>query len=131
MKLRFFSTLRFRLVLLVLFAVVPAMAVISYMAREQRRANAIDAQQHALQVARLIAANQHDLIEAARQLLIALAQVPLIKEYRSSSCSEFMKNLLKEYSVYTNFGVVDRSGDVSCSALPVKSRVNAADRSWF
>ena len=33
--------------------------------------------------------------------------------------------------IYTMMGVLERNGDMSCSALPLATPVNAADRAWF
>src|SRR5689334_22736843 len=73
-----FSDLRLRLALLVLFAVVPALALIFYAAEEQRRSSSLEAQQSAQRLARLVSANQEVLIAGTRQLLTAVAEVPVV-----------------------------------------------------
>lgn len=127
----FFSSLRARLILLVLLAVVPALGVICYTAQEQRRVASVEAQQNALRLARLVSANQDGLIEGARQLLTALAQVPVVRASHPVPCSAFLGDLLKAYPLYANFGVADPKGEIFCSGLPLKAPVNAADRAWF
>ena len=74
-----FSSLRFRLILLVLLAVLPALGLILYTAVEQRRLATTEVQENALRLARFAAADQDNLIEGARQLLIALARLPEIR----------------------------------------------------
>jgi signal transduction histidine kinase len=131
MKGTFFSSLRARLILLVLLAVIPALGVICYVAQEQRRVVSVEAQQNALRLARLVSANQDGLIEGARQLLTALAQVPVVRASHPVPCSAFLGDLLKAYPLYANFGVADPKGEIFCSGLPLKAPVNAADRAWF
>jgi Na+-transporting NADH:ubiquinone oxidoreductase subunit NqrB len=59
--IRFLSSLRFRLILLVLLALVPALGLVIYNAAEQRRLVATQAQENALRLARVAASNQEQL----------------------------------------------------------------------
>src|SRR5713226_3306862 len=131
MKGVFFSSLRVRLILLVLLALVPALGLIFYAAEDQRRSTAIEAQQNALRLARLVSANQDALIEGARQLLTALAQVPVVRSGNPAACSAFLKDLLGQYPHYAILAVTDPEGEQLCSGVPVKGRVNNADRAYF
>ncbi|MBI2363565.1 MAG: hypothetical protein HYV01_00955, partial [Deltaproteobacteria bacterium] len=131
MKSISFSSLRVRMILLVLLAVIPALGLIFYTAQEQRRSASIEAQQNALRLARLVSANQQGLIEGGRQLLTALAQVPVIQDGQPAACGAFLENLLRAYPLYANFGVTGPDGEIFCSGLPLKGRVNAADRAWL
>ena len=126
-----FSSLRVRLLLLVLLAVVPALGLIIYTAAEMRRSASVEAQTNALRLAQSVASSQDDLIEGARQLLTALAQVPVVRGGQPAQCSAFLADLLAAYPLYANFGVVDSDGEIFCSGVPQKGRVNAADRGWF
>jgi signal transduction histidine kinase len=128
---RFFFSLRFRLLLLVLLAVIPALGLILYTAAEQRRVAVVDAQQNALRLARLAASDQERLVEGARQLLIALAQLPSVRNRDEAECTLFLTDLLKQYPLYANLGVVEPDGDVSCSAVPLAEPVSTANRTWF
>jgi hypothetical protein len=67
-------------VLLVLLAVIPALGLMLYTAAAQRRSAAIDAQENLLRLVKVAVANQRQASEGARQLLIALAQIPEIRE---------------------------------------------------
>src|SRR5215467_46783 len=109
MKKLSFSDLRVRLILLVLLAVIPALGVVFYAAQEQRRATALEAQQNALRLARLVSANQEVLIAGTRQLLTALADAPAVRA-GDPSCSAFLKSLLEKYPYYSNLGVADIQG---------------------
>jgi signal transduction histidine kinase len=126
-----FSDLRIRLVLLVLLAVIPALGVIFYAADEQRRATAVEAQQGALRLARLVSANQEVLIAGARQLLTALADAPALRP-GSPSCNTFLKTLLEKYPYYANLAIADAKGWQTCSAMPLPGpAVNIGDRPYF
>src|SRR5262249_50173255 len=131
MKKLVLSDLRLRLALLVLLAVTPALALIFYAAEEQRRSSSLEAQQSAQRLARLVSANQEVLIAGTRQLLTAVAEVPVVRAGDAAACSAFLQQVYGKYPYYTNLAVADIHGWVICSAVPLKDRVNIADRSYF
>jgi signal transduction histidine kinase len=127
-----FSSLRLRLVLLVLLAVIPALGLMLYTNLEQRRLANVQAQEDAQRLARLAATQQQQLIEGARQLLIALAQLREVRGSDAAACNTLMTSLLKQYPLYANLGVIELDGDVLCSAVPVTNPpINVADRVYF
>jgi PAS domain S-box-containing protein len=126
-----FSSLRVRLLLLVLLAVVPALGLILYTASEQRRLAARAVQEQALRLAWTAATDQGQLTEGARQLLIALAQLPAVRGRDPAACSALFADLLKQYPRYANLAAVKPDGDTFCSALPLSGPVSAADRLYF
>src|SRR5688572_27627733 len=100
------SSLRVRLVLLVLLAVLPSLILILHRASEQRRAAITQVKQDALRVARLASANHEQFAEGARQLLIAIAHLPAIQGSEPDAANETLRSLLPKYSLYSNFGVI-------------------------
>ena len=69
------SQLRYRLLALVMMAIVPAVLLVLYLAFQQRQAAFTESQTENLRVARVAANIQKEHIEAARQLLLTLAQL--------------------------------------------------------
>ncbi len=126
-----FSSLRARLLLLVLLSIIPALGLILYTASEQRRSAAAEAKDYALQLARSFSSSQNELIESARQLLIALARMPVVRDGNTAECSALFADLLKQYPRYNNFVATKPNGDVFCSAVPLSRQVNLADRPHF
>ncbi len=126
-----FSSLRVRLLLLVLLAVVPALGLIIYTGAETRRTASMEAQANALRLAQSVSSTQDDLFEGARQLLIALAQLPEVRKRDSKACNTLFANLLKQYPLYSTLGAADAKGDPFCSAIPIRKPFNVADRAWF
>ena len=125
------SSLRARLVLLVLLAVIPALGLILYTAASQRRSAAIEVQQNMLRLVKFAAANQQQTSEGARQLLIALSQLPEIRQGNPEKCNRLLANLLKQYRSYAGFGVLDTKGNSTCTAPELNEAINAADRAYF
>src|SRR5574341_1457801 len=125
------SSLRVRLVLIVLLATIPALGVMLWNAGEQRRAAALEAEASALRLAQIASSNQERVIEVARELLSAVAQLPQVRKRDSQGCSALFANLLKQYRGYANLVAVEPSGNVFCSGQPMTGTINFADRNWF
>lgn len=124
-----FSSLRVRLLLLVILASVPGLILTVYSAAEQRQNAEQEVMQTALRLVRLATANQDQLVEGARQLLVALAALPAVRNRDSQICNSFLETLLEQYPLYANIWVVDTTeelGDVFCSGLPFSGKVNVA-----
>ena len=124
--------LRARLMLLVLLAVIPAFGLMGYTAISQRQQAAVNAGRDAMNLARLAAQEQSQLIAATHQLLFMLSQLPAVKQpSNGAACGRILAELRKPYPYYTNFGVSTPDGRIFCSALPMARPVNNADRSYF
>ncbi|HSS63951.1 MAG TPA: EAL domain-containing protein [Gammaproteobacteria bacterium] len=125
-------SLRTRLLLLVLLAVLPAFAVIVYTAVSQRQDAAFAAQRDALSLVRTAGLKQSQLIGSTKQLLLSLARLPAVRQSGTgSSCNHLLGEVLRAHPYYTNFGVATVDGQIFCSALPMEQPVNIADRSYF
>src|ERR1700693_4762243 len=105
MKRPFAGSLRARLALVLVLAVIPSLGLIYYNAREQRRAAVTRAQEDVERIARLTAAQNTRVIEGARQLLITLSQFPDVQGGDPTRCGAALQKLLGEYSLYSNIGV--------------------------
>lgn len=124
--------LRMQLMLLVLLAVIPAFGLMGYTAISQRQQAAVNAERDAMNLARLAAQEQNQLIAATHQLLFMLSQLPAVKQPNNgAACSRILAGLHKPYPYYTNFGVATPDGRIFCSALPMTRLVNITDRSYF
>jgi signal transduction histidine kinase len=124
-------SLRTRLLLLILLAVAPLLAVMLFNAAEQRAVGAAQAQADALRLARVSAKRHEQLIEGARQTLIVLSQLPAVRNHDMPACNVLFGDLLRQYPSYANLAALDLDGDVFCSAVSLTESVNAADRPWF
>ncbi len=125
------SSLRVRLVLIVLLATIPTLGLMLWNAREQRKAAAAEAEANALRLAQLASNNQERVIDVARELLSAVAQIPQVRQRDSEECTKLFANLLKQHRGYANLVAVEPNGKVFCSGQPIAGTVNFADRNWF
>ena len=126
-----FSSLRVRLLLLVLLAVIPALGLTLYTNLEERELSKADVQEHALRLSRVVSADHERLIEEARQLLVTLARLPAVRDRNGAACSALFADLLTQHLSYANLGATDVDGNIFCSALLMARPVNTADRAWF
>ncbi len=125
------SGLRARLFQLVIVALLPALGLIIYHAGEQRRIAVRDAENQALRAARLVAANQRRLIDSSGHLLVALSELPEVRNGDRQACDALFARLLEKYPPYANLGVANLDGDVICSARLTPTAVNIADQWYF
>ena len=131
MKAIFLGSLRVRLVLLVLLAVIPSLGLILYTARVQRLVATEAAYENLSRIAALTASDVSGVIEGAQQLLGGLAQFHEIRGNDPTICSTVMAKLLATYSFYSTLGVASPEGNVICSAVPLTNSVTVTDQSWF
>jgi PAS domain S-box-containing protein len=123
-----FSSLRVRLLALVLVAILPAAGILVWADRNQRALlhEAVRGQAHEL--ARLVAERHERAIMRARGLLVGLSRQPSLLAHDGAACAAELAPILRDDPVYSNVGGVDLDGDLFCSAVPLAERVNLADR---
>jgi len=125
------SSLRVRLVLLVLLAVVPASGLILWTAIEHRQADAELVQQNMLRLADGVALNARQFINQAYRLLAILEEDPEVQKHDVAQLGPFFSDLLQRWPSYANLGLVGLNGEVLASALPSSTTVDVSDRSYF
>jgi signal transduction histidine kinase len=125
------ASLRTRLLLLVLLAVIPVLGLTVYTNLEERQLTKANVLENAMRLSRLISADHERLIEGARQLLVTLVRLPAVRDRNLAACNALLADLLTRHSSYANLGVIDADGNVFCSALPMTGPVYAGDRVYF
>jgi signal transduction histidine kinase len=125
-------SLRARLLLLVLLAAAPAIALIAFSAWESRAAAAVDAQRRTRQLALVIAEEQNRIVHKARDLLLALSNAPFLRDPALlPRCSGTLAKIRQQNPTYQNLGVADAAGTVLCSVLPFQPGEDGVDRLGF
>jgi signal transduction histidine kinase len=125
------ASLRTRLLLLVLLAVIPALGLALYTNLEERQLRKAQVQEQAMRLARLVSADHERLIGDARRLLVNLARLPAVRDRNPAACNALFADLLTQHSSYVNLGVADADGNVFCSALPMTGQIYVGDRIYF
>src|SRR5881296_2805133 len=99
------ASLRSRLLVLVLVAVLPAFALTLYTHLEHRRAAVAVAQEEALRIARIAASEQNDVFQDARRVAFTLAHLPEIRTLKAEACRPLLAELLSRSPEYVNISV--------------------------
>lgn len=123
--------LRAALILLVLIAVIPVFVVViqSSVSEQKNRIERASANMQAL--ANLGAAHQEQLIEGARQMLVAISRSPAVYGDNPAECSAYFSGLQQFYPAYTSFGLLDAQGNRLCEQASGRPVVNSGDRYFF
>ncbi|MHB8764440.1 MAG: PAS domain S-box protein [Deferrisomatales bacterium] len=123
--------LRARLVWLVGLAVLPALAAVVFAGAEHRQMGAANAQREALLLARLVRDEQAGLAASARQLLLALGQVPAVDEARPEACQTLFADLLAHFPLHDTLLAARPNGEVFCSDRRLPGPIFLGDRDYF
>jgi len=124
------SSLRVRLVLLVLAALVPAFGLILYNGVRERQDDRAAATEDALQFTRFVASQQSSVVDQARRLLSRLSQAPQLRG-DPASCSAYLQSVQEVEQQYIGVSLASANGDVICSSVPLSGPVNLGDREYF
>jgi signal transduction histidine kinase len=113
---KYLSSLRVRLILLVLIATLPALVLTLFTGIEQRQQAAVAAQREAMRLVRLASVNQENLIENTRGFLVALSHSLALRDENLQGCQDVFSHLLvSHFPFYAAFYVADLNGNVLCS----------------
>src|SRR4030095_11100788 len=127
----FRSSLRSRLLLLVLLALLPALALILVTAWEQRQLAATAAKESALRVARVAASNLERLIEGARSLLIGIAQAPAVQPGNPRACGALFGDLRRRFPIYANLSEATVAGDITAPPQTWRTPTTVSAQPYF
>jgi signal transduction histidine kinase len=123
-------SLRARLLLLVFLALIPALALILYTDRDQRRMAEKQARENLVRISQVINDENKLLVEGIRQLLAVLAHLPAVRQQNVTACDETMEALAQEYRQYVSLGAVKPNGVWFCAGN-FTDPISIANRQWF
>src|SRR3984893_8264431 len=123
-------SLTLRLIILVLIAILPAIAIQGYNEYKMRRAREADIRQQVIQTTKQFGEEIGELREGARQLLLALSQLPAVRLQDTDACSEHFVALKSQYANYSLLAAADTEGRVFCSSTPL-TYSSVADQPFF
>src|SRR5258706_9244656 len=112
-------------------ALLPAIAIQAYNECDQRRARILEVQSQALSLAKLTAAEQLQLIQGIRQVLVALSELPAIKAKDSQACNSYLAAVKQRFPAFLTFIVTDLTGQSSCYTTNHQKLATAAGRAYF
>jgi len=129
--LAFLSTIRGRIQLLILLAVVPAALLVVFNAFTVRQRQRSEVQEQAALVARLVMATQQRLAETTDHLFVATSLLPSVTGDDPSKCAHALQVIVRGTRRFQNIGLIADDGRVTCSAQALPQEVAVSDAKWF
>jgi diguanylate cyclase (GGDEF)-like protein len=124
-------SLRVRILLLILAAVVlPALAMF-WLLLGQREQTEIQAREQLSARADAIANDLDDKVAGTAQLLFGLGRVPVLASRDKTACSNFLADVLKEHPQYTGLLTILPNGQLHCDSLLSGRTLKLQDRQYF
>jgi HAMP domain-containing protein len=124
-------TLLSRLFGLVAVALVPAIAIQMYNEFDLRRGRQAEVQNQALSLAKLAAAEQQQIVQGIRQVLIAMSELPSIKTRDSQACNAYLAAMQQRFPAFITFLVSDLNGKSFCDTNSDHRPISIAARTYF
>jgi two-component sensor histidine kinase len=124
-------SLRLRLLLTVIVALVPAAFVNIIQGVDRVQQDMSAAHDRLIQMARTTASDAENVVTSAEQILHAVATEPAVHE-AGKGCANSLTNALTGFTYFVNLARVDARGDVVCAVvLPPPEQSNVSDRPWW
>ncbi len=124
------SIRRQMILLVVVMAIVP-LGIIAYSVFNQRTNDLREARLIVERLANEVANDQKALIAGSEQLLSTLAYVPAVQQRDVTVVNSLFADLIKHTPQITNILMIDSTGLVWASALPMRGTIMANDRRFF
>ncbi len=120
---------RDRLMLLLVVAAIPALALTMYNSLAQRAAAESQARQEIANLARIGAQQQAQIMDGAKQLLIGFSLIPPELRDDRARCGEYVRQVLQKTArLYFSMGLYGRNGEVQCiGTLPDRTAQRALE----
>ena len=126
-----FLTIRFRLVLIILLAALPAAGLFIYESWNAYKRSYAEAGKNLLEMAQLAAGNERNIVQGVQDLLTAISETPFIKSHDIVACNNYLGKIGRRYPHYQAFSIIDMKGNIVCTSNSGKSPVNVFDRPYF
>ncbi len=127
----FVNSVRGRLLLTLLAALLPSGLVFYHSRLKVREKLAEDASLQLLSFASYLSQREQQLSETVRQILSIVAEVHRPEGHDRKICSALYQRLLAQPSPFRNLGATDGKGTVFCSAQSGKAKASVAMVGWF
>jgi len=125
-----FSSLRARLLALIVIAIIPWLGATAYHAWQDRQSAINEAMGDEMQLVRHVIAQQDNTVSDAKTLLQILAALPEIQAGTPQACKDRLVAVHAQVSGYVNLLLTDAQGMPLCAAQG-SSQHNFSDRAWF
>jgi diguanylate cyclase (GGDEF)-like protein len=123
---------RGRILVLVILAALPALLLTVYSAIERRGSEERQARAELKRLVRLAAMQQLQVVEGARQMMVASSPILLTLLEDRRRCTQYFASLLAQNrETYHSMGLFTESGDLFCNAATWRDKIYGGDRLYF
>ncbi len=128
---RVFDTVRSRLTLVILLAMLPVLmfslanAVREYIERKET------AERELVRSAELVTKEVGAVFASALQVLTVSRNLSVVRNSETPACTDYLRGTLAGQDVFANIATIAANGDVLCSALALAEGRNLAGAAWF
>src|SRR5947209_1166485 len=122
-----FSGLQFRLLVLVVLACAPLVALMMHTAGEDRRRAMTSWRQRSQKVVQIARREEEEIIGGTRQLLLAVSEAAPVRSLNARKAQKWLEEVLASYPRYSNLGVITTNGEVVATAMPRSETDNPAE----
>ena len=130
-KMRQLKT-RGRIFLLVILAALPALLLTAYSTLERRATVKSQALAELRRLVKLAAMQQLQVVEGARQMMVASSPILLTLLQDKRRCTEYFASLLAQNrEAYHSIGLFGANGELFCNAATWRDKVYGGDRLYF
>ncbi|MEZ4414346.1 MAG: hypothetical protein R3E10_01185 [Gemmatimonadota bacterium] len=120
-----------QVLLLVLIAFLPSVALYAYANRSLRGAEIRRHEQSLLHAARGIAAQHEQKLAEARSLLGSLSEVDAIRGAERGTCNALLERVMLHTPQYTTLSVIGGDGFLACGSIATTGDLYLGDRAYF
>src|SRR3982075_811381 len=96
-----------------------------------RRTRQVEVQNQVLSLAKLAAAEQQQIVQGIRQVLIAMSELPSIKARDGQACDAYLAAIQQRFPAFIRFLVTDLNGRSFCNTNSDHRPINIAARRYF
>ena len=123
---------RARILILVILAAFPALILTVYSAVERRGEEERQARAELVRLVRLAAMQQWQVVEGARQMMVASSQILLTLLQDKQRCTQYFASLLAQNrDSYHSLGLFGEDGKFFCNAATWRDSTYGGDRLYF
>ncbi len=124
-----YSSLRARLIQLIIVGMMPLYGVMAYHLWAEKNETMATAMEDVQRLTRNIAAEQEQSLHEARNLLQVLASLPEVRDGQGDDCQLRLRAIHGQMTGYLNMGVTDERGRLLCAAQG--GGQDFSDRDWY
>src|SRR4051812_46268467 len=120
-----------RLIVVVAIAILPAIAIVGWLARDAHELREQLIQEEVLRLLATVEAVQLRIIDGADQALTAVAATQVVQSHDRKACDRLLASLLRQYDRYLYAYVAAPDGATLCAPGVTGTPPSAADRFYF